>query len=329
MTTIQDVTRYLEGIAPPRYQESYDNAGLLVGDAGTELTGILTCLDATEAVIDEAADKGCNLVVAHHPIIFKGLKRLTGSNYVQRSVQKAIRREVAVYAVHTNLDNVLHSGVNERIAQRLDLQHYRLLAPKPAQRKVELFMPAAESPELLKRLHTAGLHGHPAPGGQLRLEGVVDEDRLQEIRQWIGGHAMHSYPVDQTSEQVGAGMVGELPEPMDEIDFLYFLKDRMQTKVVRHTRLLGRPVQRVALCGGAGSFLLPKAKQVGAQVFITGDYKYHDFFDAEDQILIADVGHYESEQFTIPLLRELLSEKFPNFAVHLAEVQTNPVHYLF
>ncbi len=326
---IQDVIQYLEGIAPPRYQESYDNSGLLVGDAHAPVKGIITCLDVTEAVVDEAAGKDCNLIVAHHPILFKGLKRLTGSNYVARTVQKAIRNDLAIYAIHTNLDNVFHWGVNERIAQRLDLQHCRLLAPKAVQKKVEVFLPAAEPADLIRRLHAAGLHGRPAEHGQLRLEGLVDEARLNEIRQWIGGHALHSYSVDQASEQVGSGMVGELPEPMDEMDFLHFLKDRMQTQLVRHTRLLQRPVQRVALCGGSGSFLLPMAKSAGAQVFITGDYKYHDFFDAEDQILIADIGHYESEQFTIPLLRELLSEKFRNFAVHLTEVQTNPVHYLF
>ena len=264
MPTVQQVTDYLETIAPRELQESYDNAGLIVGDPATEVTGVLTCLDSTEAVIAEAETRGCNLVVAHHPIVFRGLKSLTGRNYVERTVIEAIRRGIAVYAIHTNLDNVRFKGVNERIAQRLGLWHLDILAPKPN--------PALDQP-------------------------------------------------------VGSGMVGELPEPMSERAFLALVKERMGAAIVRHTELRNKPVKRVALCGGAGSFLLPQARAVGADAFVTADYKYHEFFDAEGQLLIADIGHYESEQFTIELLSELISEKFRTFAVLQTQENTNPVRY--
>lgn len=261
MTTIKQVTDHLETIAPPYLQESYDNAGLIVGDPAAEVTGILTTLDCTEAIVKEAAARGCNLVVAHHPIVFRGLKRLNGSNYVERTVITAIKLGIAIYAIHTNLDNVRFQGVNERIAQRLDLENLRLLKPK-------------------------------------NEEGTV-----------------------------GSGMVGELAEPMTEQAFLAMLKERMQASVVRHTPLLGGEVTTVAVAGGAGGFLLSDAKRAGAQVFVTADYKYHEFFDAEGEIVICDIGHYESEQFTTQLLAELLTKEFTTFAVLSTELDTNPVHY--
>lgn len=259
--TIATITAHLESIAPVHLQESYDNAGLIVGYPGTEVTGVLTSLDCTETIVEEAKARGCNLVVAHHPIVFRGLKRFNGSDYVQRTIIKAIKEDVAIYAVHTNLDNVRHRGVNERIAQRMGLENLRLLGPQNG-------------------------------------EGTV-----------------------------GSGMLGELPFPLDEADFLHHLKTRMQTPVIKHTPLLGRKVVTVALCGGAGGFLLGRAKKAGAQVFVTSDYKYHEFFDADGEIVICDVGHYESEQFTTQLLAELLTEKFPTFAVLCTKRNTNPVRY--
>ncbi|WP_116106256.1 Nif3-like dinuclear metal center hexameric protein [Lewinella sp. IMCC34191] len=261
MPTIQKVTDFLESIAPPHLQESYDNAGLIVGDPQTEVTGVLTSLDCTEAIIDEAVERGCNLVVAHHPIVFRGLKRLNGANYVERTVIKAIRTGVAIYAIHTNLDNVRHRGVNERIAQRLGLNDLRLLRAK-------------------------------------NEEGTV-----------------------------GSGMVGTLAEPVTEAAFLATLRDKMQVPVVRHTELLDREVKTVAVAGGAGGFLLADAKRAGAQVFVTADYKYHEFFDADGEIVICDIGHYESEQFTTQLLAELLTKEFTTFAVLSTERNTNPVRY--
>ena len=264
MPTVRAVTHYLETIAPRHLQESYDNAGLIVGDPDREVTGVLTCLDSTEAIVAEAVERGCNLVVAHHPIVFRGLKSITGRNYVERTVIAAIKQDVAIYAIHTNLDNVRFQGVNERIAQRLGLEELELLSPKPA--------PEVEQP-------------------------------------------------------VGSGMMGVLPEPMAERDFLAHVKERMGAGVVRHTELLGRPIRRVALCGGAGSFLLPQARAAGADVFVTADYKYHEFFDADGQLLIADIGHFESEQFTSDLLRELIHKKFRTFAVLQTQQNTNPVRY--
>lgn len=258
---ISAVTDYLEAIAPLHLQESYDNAGLIVGDPAAAVTGVLTTLDCTEEIITEARARGCNLVVAHHPIVFRGLKRFNGANYVERTVIRAIKEDVAIYAIHTNLDNVRSRGVNERIAQRLGLKDLRLLAPK-------------------------------------NEEGTV-----------------------------GSGMVGELNGPLAAADFLAHLRDAMELTVIKHTAPLAEPVRTVAVCGGAGGFLLGAAKKAGAQVFVTSDYKYHEFFDADGEIMICDIGHYESERFTTQLLAELLRKQFPTFAVLCTERTTNPVRY--
>lgn len=262
---IKELTDYLETIAPARYQEDYDNAGLIVGDPEAEIKGVLVCLDSTEAIVAEAVEKGCNLIIAHHPIVFRGLKRFNGSNYVERVVMEAIRRDIAVYAIHTNLDNVFYNGVNSKISDRLGLQEQEILSPKAAY-----------------------------PGGL-----------------------------------VGSGMLGWLPAPMPESDFLHFLKAQMQANCIRHTALLGRPVSKVAVCGGSGGFLLREAIQKGADVFITADYKYHEFFDADGKIVICDIGHYESEHFTIELLFDLISKKMHNFAAHCTKLDTNPIQYFY
>jgi dinuclear metal center YbgI/SA1388 family protein len=259
---IKDIIQVLESVAPPQLQESYDNAGLIVGDPETPLKGVLFCLDSTEAIVDEAIQKGCNLIVAHHPIVFKGLKRFNGAGYVERTVIKAIRSNIALYAIHTNLDNVHSQGVNAKIAQKLGLADTRVLSPKPGQ------------------------------------------------------------------TDIGAGLLGNLAAPMEELDFLKMVKTALRTDCVRHTALRGRPVQRVAVCGGSGSFLLRDALAAGADAFVTADFKYHEFFDAEGRLVIADVGHFESEQFTIELLFEIIYEKYPTFALHCTEANTNPVYYL-
>ncbi len=261
MPTIREVCNYLESIAPLDLQEAYDNAGLLTGHPDWEVSGILCSLDCTEAVVQEAKAKGCNLIVAHHPIVFRGLKKITGRNYVERTIIRSIKEDVAIYAIHTNLDNVRRQGVNEKIGQQLGLQQMRLLAPKD-------------------------------PDGS-----------------------------------VGSGMLGQLPAPMPEEAFLAYLHNRMAVDTIKHTALLGKAIHTVALCGGAGGFLLSAAKAAGAQVFITADYKYHEFFDADGEILICDIGHYESEQFTIPLLAIIISKKFSTFAVLCTTVNTNPVQY--
>jgi dinuclear metal center YbgI/SA1388 family protein len=342
---IQDVVSHLEQIAPPALQESYDNAGLIVGDRTTEVTGVVVCLDAIEAVVDEAIRKQCNLIVAHHPIIFRGLKRLTGQSYIERTVMKAIRHDVAIYAIHTNLDNIYRKGVNSKIAERLGLQDTHILQPKQELLKIVAWSPKdlrQRASQLLADICESGAFESDArwlPGAAeagnnrelVQMEGLILTTRRSQVIDALaalGIGQVECSPVIDTTGQVGAGMVGELAQPVVEESFLLSLKNSMCTGMVRHTRLRGRPVQRVAVCGGAGSFLLPEAIAQGADVFVTGDFKYHEFFDAEGKIVIADIGHFESEQFTIELLREILLEKFSTFAVRFTEVRTNPVFYI-
>lgn len=327
-TTIREVIQHLEAIAPPIYQESYDNAGLITGDPDWTVSGVLCCLDSTEAVVEEAARKGCNLVVAHHPIVFKGLKRLTGKTYVERTVIAAIRHGIAIYAIHTNLDNVYRQGVNARIAQAIGLQNTRLLAPKSIlkQARVSGSVPLSET-LLLEAGATRVLAQEQGDSWSC----IFPQDRENALRaavQAIGAELTGIHAIEDPHAHTGAGMIGELPQPMPALAFLQHLKIAMRAPVVRHTALLERQVQRIAVCGGAGSFLLPQAIAQKADVFVTADYKYHEFFDAEGRILIADIGHFESEQFTIDLLHQIISEKFRTFAAHCTEVRTNPVFYL-
>ena len=362
---IKEIIAALEALAPPVYQESYDNSGLLVGDANAETDKVLIALDCIEAVVEEAVSKGAGLIVAHHPIVFSGLKRLTGKNYIERTVIKAIQNNIAIYAIHTNLDNVLQ-GVNAKISLQLGLENLQIMDPMPARLyKLVTFIPQALSAAVTQAMFTAGA-GHignyadcsftlegtgsframpgtaPFVGEQgkrhyepeNRVEVIVPEhNKSAVIAAMLKAHpyeevAYDLYKLENKNQQLGAGMVGELKEPMTETAFLQFAKDALQTDCIRHTQLLQKPVKRVALCGGSGSFLLDKAVSAGADVFITGDFKYHQFFDADGKIVIADVGHFESEQFTIDLLADYLMEKFPTFAVLKTEVNTNPIGYI-
>ena len=337
MITISDVCAYLEQIAPLAQQESYDNAGLLIGDASAEVRGVLCCLDITEEVLAEAVETGCNLVVAHHPIIFKGLKRLTGRTYVERCVAMALREGLAVYAIHTNLDNALYRGVNAAIADRLGLLNTRLLAPRQERLRIQLWAPEgadqAAVEQLLKPYAPVWKSEQIRDGASGYLwEAAFSISRKGEILSafWQmepAGLKWSFLRVEEEDSNCGAGLLGELPETMEPGAFLDELKQRMKTDCIRHTHLPKGPIKKVALCGGAGSFLLGKAIAAGADVFISGDFKYHEFFDADGRILIADIGHYESEQFTINLLCELLSEKFVTFAARCTRVRTNPVFY--
>ena len=315
MPTVQDVTRYLETIAPRAYQESYDNSGLLVGDPTAEVSGILVSLDAVESVVDEAIARNCNLVVAHHPIVFRGLKSLTGKNYVERTVIKAIKHDIALYAIHTNLDNVQH-GVNRRISEKLGLQHLRILAPKTdTLHKLVTFVPQADTDRVLRALGEAGAGqignykncsfrttgtGTFQPNeqanphlGEAGKQEEVEEQRIEvmypaHLSAQILAALREAHPYEEVAyyqqtlvnenQEVGSGMIGELPEALSGSDFLAYLKEKMQLSVIRHTRLLDTPVQRVAVCGGAGSFLLPHALRQQADAFVTADYKYHEFF---------------------------------------------------
>ena len=335
---IRDVIGYLEEVAPSGYQEDYDNSGLLVGEAEREVSGVITCLDSTEEVVREAEQKNCNLIVAHHPIVFRGLKRLTGKTYVERVVMQALRKNIAIYAIHTNLDNVYRRGVNAAFADRLDLQHTRILSAKNVMKKLRIALPAEKIETARTTLKEAGvekmhlLSTEPADETTYLLEAICTTAQRSHIARKLKEAlspppAVHTSPLEDPSTEIGSGMIGELTRPMEEKDFLQFLKDRMKTPCIRHTRLLGGKISRVAICGGAGGFLLPKALAGGADAFVTADYKYHEFFDADQRILIADIGHYESEQFTIELLSDIISQKFSTFAVYSTEVNTNPVRY--
>lgn len=364
MPQIRDLAAYIEAFAPVAYQESYDNVGLLVGDPNTDITGVLVTLDVTESVVDEAIAKGCNVIVAHHPIVFKGLKKLTGSNYVERTVLKAIKNDVALYAAHTNLDNVA-GGVNFTIAQKLNLQNVRILAPKTQLlKKLVTFVPVDHTQRVLDALHTAGAGqigkysrasfrvegtgayqaetgAHPVLGAvgeyhkeaEHRIEVIFPSPQqravLLALRQ---AHpyeeiAYDVYTLDNENQEVGSGAVGELPEPMTGTEWLTYLKVHMNLNLIRHTPLPDRLIRRVAVCGGVGSFLLPDAVRADADVFVTADYKYHEFFDADGRITICDIGHYESEVYTKEMIRGYLAKKIITFAIILSETDTNPVRY--
>lgn len=364
MSKIKEITSFLETIAPLPYQESYDNAGLIVGNPTQEVTGVLVTLDATEAVVEEALAKGCNLIVAHHPIVFKGLKKFNGNNYVERTVIKAIKNDVAIYATHTNLDHVV-GGVNFMIAERLGLQNPSILAPKNnLLMKLVCFVPTDATQQVADALYEAGVgqignydhcsfrvegtgtfrpnelaNPHIGHSGQ---DETVSEHRLEVIfpshlESKVIATLKKAHPYEEVAhyltllqnqnQEVGAGAVGTLPEALSSDDFLRYLKQKMQLKIIRHTAFVKNTIQKVAVCGGAGGFLLRDAIQAGADVFITADYKYHEFFDADSRILICDIGHYESEVFTKELLYRYLSKKFTNFATILSETNTNPVFY--
>lgn len=362
---IRDITNAIAAFAPLQYQESYDNAGLLFGNADWEVTGVLLTLDATEAVIDEAIERGCNLVVAHHPIVFGGLKKINGSNYVERVAIKAIKNDIAVYAAHTNLDNV-RNGVSEMMARQLQLKDCRVLAPKrELLGKLYTFVPHDHAEKVLNALFAAGAGhignysecsfnvegtgGYKAGEGSQPFTGEVGQRHLEPetklevifplyleprvIQALTDSHPYEEVAYDVVKlgnaySEVGSGLIGNLPEPMEEMAFLQLVKQQFNTGCVRYTPLRGKPVQKVALCGGAGSFLLKKAISAGADAYISADFKYHEFFDAENQLIIADVGHFESEQFTVELFYHILTEKFRNFAPLKSTIRTNPVNYL-
>jgi len=358
------ILAHLESIAPLAYQENYDNAGLLTGNGDWECSGALVTLDATEAVVQEAIFRKCNLIIAHHPIIFGGLKKITGKNYVERTVISAIKNDIAIYAIHTNLDNV-REGVNGKMAAELGLVNGRPLLPKEATlQKLFTFVPPAHLETVRNAVFSAGggeigqysecsftTEGEGSfKGGQgtspfVGLPGLRHEEKevrlevilpaylsSRVIQAMIRAHPYEEVAYDlmalsNTHPGVGSGLIGELPEMMGESEFLDRIKQVFRLQVIRHTPLTGRPVKKCALCGGAGSSLISKALAAGADFYITADVKYHEFFDADGRLVIADIGHFESEQFTIDLLFDILREKFPNFAVLKSDSKTNPVNY--
>jgi dinuclear metal center YbgI/SA1388 family protein len=361
---INEIVSFLEILAHPSLQEGYDNAGLITGNKTWECKGIICSLDVTEDVIKEAVAKKCNLIVAHHPIIFKGLRKINGENYVEKAVIAAIKNDIAIYAIHTNLDNML-DGVNGKIACLLGLKNVAVLLLKDATlKKLFTFVPEDKAGAVRDAIFQAG-GGHignysecsfnasgtgtfkPGAGTdpyagkigerhaekELKIEVIFPaflEKKL--IAAMKSAHPYEEVAYDvvnlaNTHPGIGSGLLGELPDPVSEKDFLGRLKSVFGLQVVRHSPFMGRAVRKIAICGGAGSFLVSRALAAGADLYITADMKYHEFFDADGRMLIADIGHYESEQFTIDLLSEHLLQKFPTFAVLKTGVKTNPVNY--
>ncbi len=361
---IQDVINHLEEFAPLAYAEDFDNVGLLVGNKNEKLTGILVTLDTLETVVDEAIQKKCNLIVSFHPIIFNGLKKITGRTYVERVVLKAVKHDIAIYAIHTALDNSFQ-GVNDMICNQLDLINKRILIPQTQTiKKLTTYIPKDEAEKLRRALFKVGAGNignysncsfnvegfgtykgndasHPTKGkkGKTHTEEetqvTITFPKHLENKILISLFKTHSYEevayeiatLENKNQHIGIGMSGDLKKSMDEKHFLRYLKNKMNTKVIRHSKLLGKPIKKIAVLGGSGSFAIENAKASGADVFITADLKYHDFFNTEKNFILADIGHYESEQFTKNLLVAFLMKKITNFAVVLSKIDTNPVKY--
>ncbi|MFN5334411.1 MAG: Nif3-like dinuclear metal center hexameric protein [Bacteroidota bacterium] len=361
---IHQIIQELEQWAPLAYQEDYDNCGLLVGDRLQACSGILISLDVTESVLEEAITKKANLIVAHHPFIFRGLKQINGNRSIDRILIQAIKHDIVIYAIHTNLDNIFE-GVNKAIAEKIGLEKLNILQPKSGLlRKLSTFVPPSHKEIVLNALFDAGA-GHvgdysecsfimsgigtflPNEGtrpfsGSIGTRSNDPEEKIEVIFQKDGEKRViqalfNSHPYEEVAydivnlsndyQKVGSGMTGTLPEPVDELQFLRHLQQCFGTAVIRHSPLLGKKISKVAVCGGAGVFMTSKAIQSGADILVTADIKYHDFFDAEGKLILADIGHWESEQYTIDLISAFLSKKFPTFAVLKTEVQTNPVRY--
>ena len=365
MPRIADILRALESVAPLSLQESYDNAGLLAGNPDAEARGALVCIDVTEDVVDEALSTGANLIISHHPLVFKPLKSLTGKNYVERALIKAVKNDIAIYAAHTNMDNAW-SGVNFKMAEMLGLLDVSVLSPLSRKLlKLVTYVPVADADKVRRALFDAGAgtigeydccsynsegfgtfragaNANPYCGeiGELHHEPELSVSVI--LPQHLRGRVIqalfqaHPYeepafdliPLENVWPQAGSGVVGELLCPMDEIDFLERVKSVFKCGCVRHTALTGRKIRRVALCGGSGSFLIPEAVSAGVDAFVTGEIKYHEFFGYEDTLLLADIGHYESEQYTKDVFCDIITKIFPTFACYYTKVETNPINYL-
>ena len=361
---IKDIIEALEKDAPLQYAEDFDNVGLLVGDKNTKATSALITLDTTEAVVDEAIANNCNLIISFHPIIFKGLKSLTGKNYVERAVLKAIKNDIAIYAIHTALDNY-KKGVNAMLCDQLNLINQRILIPqKQTIKKLTTFVPKAEAEQLRNALFDAGAGSIGNYSNcSFNVDGIGTFNANQDANPTIGKKGethyenetqinitfpkhletkilstlfkTHSYEevayeistLENTNQSIGMGMIAQFEQEMEEKDFLNYLKDKMKAPYVRHTQLLNKKIKKVAVLGGSGSFAIGAAKASGADAFVTADLKYHDFFQAENNILLVDIGHYESEQYTKNGLVAILTKKIPNFAFVLSNTNTNPVKY--
>ncbi|MBC2844559.1 Nif3-like dinuclear metal center hexameric protein [Winogradskyella flava] len=363
--TIQDVINHLHDLAPLAYAEDFDNVGLLVGDKSQNVSGILVTLDTLETVVDEAIETNCNLIVSFHPIIFKGLKKLTGKTYVERVVIKAIQNNISIFSIHTALDNALQ-GVNSIICDQLELKNKQILMPQSGtMKKLQTYAPTANAETLRAALFDVGAgsignydscsfniegegtyRGNENSNPSVSKKGTLHKENETAISVVFKKHLEHkilkalfdAHPYEEVAYEmfelansnpyIGMGMIGELGNPMNEKACLEFVKTKMNTKCVRHSQLLNKPIKKIAVLGGSGSFAISAAKASGADLLVTADLKYHDFFSAENDIILADIGHYESEQFTKSFLVDYLSKKITNFAVVLSKTNTNPVKYL-
>ncbi len=361
---IKEVITLLEELAPLSYTEDFDNTGLLVGDKNNSVSGILVTLDTLESVVDEAITNNCNLIISFHPIVFSGLKKLTGRNYVERTVIKAIKNNIAIFAIHTALDNSWN-GVNAMICNKLNLQKRKILIPKNNTiQKLTTYVPINSVENVRDALFNSGAgnignysncsfniegigsymgneESNPVIGkkGEVRFEkevqiGITYQKHVQSsvLKALINTHpyeevAYEIITLENNNQQIGMGMIGNLDAPLNENDFLKFLKESMKTNCVRHSKITQKSISKIAVLGGSGSFAINAAKQAGADAFVTADLKYHDFFNAENSILLADIGHYESEQYTKELLVSFLNKKITTFAVVLSQINTNPITY--
>ena len=362
---VQDVITHLEALAPLTYAEEFDNVGLLVGDKTTKLTGVLITLDTLEAVVDEAIETNCNLIVSFHPIIFKGLKKITGKSYVERVLIKAIEHKIAIYAIHTALDNVFE-GSNAGLCEILGLHHKAILIPQAGTiKQLTTYVPENDAETVRTALFESGAgslgnydhcsfnssgtgtykgneNSNPVIGEKNILQNVTEtkitisfEKHLEKIilKALLNSHpyeevAYEIISLENKNQHIGMGMIGQLEQPMNEVLFLEFVKTRLNCSVIRHSKLLDSPIQKVAVLGGSGSFAIEAAKAAGADAFISSDLKYHDFFRAENDLLLADIGHYESEAHIKNILVAYLKKKITNFAVVLSKTNTNPVKYI-
>ncbi|MFW5752253.1 MAG: Nif3-like dinuclear metal center hexameric protein [bacterium] len=362
---ISEIQKIIENFAPTALQEDYDNVGLVTGNSNLEVKGILICVDVTEEIIEEALSKNCNLIISHHPVIFSGLKKLTGNHYSERIILKALKNDIAIYSAHTNIDSV-KNGVSFALARVIGLNQVQVLRPmKGILRKIVTFVPGSHEQKVREALFEAGA-GHlgdydscsynikgtgtfrglegtnPFLGekGKLSLE---EETRIETIfPAYLSGKIVNAlleshpyeevaydiYPLENVHVNAGMGAIGVLEAPVIDEDFLLHVKDKLKAGVIRHTRLTGKRVQKVAVCGGSGISLLKDAIAAEADLFLTGDIKYHQFFDADNRVILADAGHYETEQFTKNIFFNMITKKMPNFAVYLSEINSNPINYL-
>ena len=362
---VQDVIMHLEALAPLAYAEEFDNVGLLVGDKTTEVTGVLVSLDTLEAVVDEAIETNCNLIVSFHPIIFKGLKKITGNSYVERVLIKAIEHKIAIFAIHTALDNAFE-GSNAGLCEIIGLENKAILIPQAGTiKQLTTYVPVANVDAVRTALFASGAgslgnytecsfsttgtgtykgnqQSNPVIGKKNDLQEVSEIKVTVHFAKHLEKHILKtlftSHPYEEVSyemitlenknQHIGMGMIGQLPQPMDESTFLNHIKTRLNCPLIRHSKLGGSLIQKVAVLGGSGSFAIDAAKSAGADAFITSDLKYHDFFSAENKLLLADIGHYESEAHIKNILVAHLKKKITNFAVLLSKTNTNPVKYI-